>query len=97
MINKPFYPEAWIALGRRIFLQACKDMLGMDGVPAKRRREAAEWLLTPEADLFAGQARAGRMAWESITEDPAGVRQRFLDTLQAIRAEEDSTTSYLPY
>lgn len=97
MPNKPFYPEAWIALGRRIFLQACKDMLGMDGVPAKRRREAAAWLLTPEADLFAGQARAGQMAWESITEDPDGARQRFIDTLQSIRAEEDTPVQHLPY
>lgn len=82
--------SAYVALGKMIFLQACKDMLGLDGVSTSTQREAEHWLRTdPKADLFAGGEGCGVAAANSIQSDPEGVKQRLFCAYQAIRADNN--------
>ena len=89
--NKPYSPtdDNYLLLGKYIFIQACRDMLGMDGATPEVQREAAEWLLSPNADIFAGQKRAGLMAYNSLKADPEGARARIIAVLNQRWSEQE--------
>lgn len=88
--DKDKYLDNWVALGRRIFLQACKDLMGMDGASPKHKADAERWLLSPAADFFAGMPGAGAKAVRMIYEDPIHTRKRFLAMLNTINAETEN-------
>lgn len=86
-MNEYLSPEdAFARLAQYIFIQACKDMMGMDGASARVQHEAEEWLLSPVADAYAGKKGAGQAAVASIKEDPEAAKQRFLAALNSNRS-----------
>ena len=91
--NKTIGPnsdEAYQRTAYQIFIQACKDLMGMDHVPISVQKDAEEWLCSPMADLCAGYKGAGAKAVRIIKADPEGAKQRFLGALNAINAHPDA-------
>lgn len=86
--NKPTDAN-YLLLGKYIFIQACRDMLGMDGASDKARLEAEQWLLSPRADIYAGREGAGIKAYNSIKADPEGARARIIAVLNQRWSNEE--------